>query len=138
MKMELASQGFEVGLVTTHAGKMIDFYENLLGLEAQGQLDFPGGTQKRFTVGNSILKVVSYDEDPPLRQTPGGGRAQEGIRYISFIVANLLEMAESLKAAGIPFAEELTEFGGGFGWLFVEDPDGNWVEIAGALSSADS
>lgn len=41
---------------------MVAFYEDCLGLPAQGELDFPGGTMKRYTLGTNVLKLVTLDQ----------------------------------------------------------------------------
>ena len=43
--------------------------------------------------------------------------------------------AEQVKDAGYEIAQELAEFAPvpGMGWMFVADPDGNWVELVGPL-----
>ena len=44
-------------------------------------------------------------------------------------------MAEELAASEYEVVEPLTEFEPvpGMGWLFVADPDGNWIELFGTL-----
>ena len=48
---------------------------------------------------------------------------------------NLSGLAEKIAASPYEFAEPLTEFAAvpGMGWLFVADPDGNWIELFGTL-----
>ncbi len=135
MAIELLAHSVEIGLVTTNLDRMIEFYENFLGLPFQLDLDFPGGTMKRYLIGDNTLKLVTYDQPPPAEVTPGGGRAQTGVRYLSLVVKNITEVAEQVTAAGYEIVEPLTPFTAlpGIGWLFVADPDGNWVELAGPL-----
>jgi predicted enzyme related to lactoylglutathione lyase len=66
---------------------------------------------------------------------PGGGPAQAGIRYLTLVVQNLTEVAAAAQAAGHTIAQPLAEFAPvpGMGWMFVADPDGNWVELVGPL-----
>ena len=89
MKLDLLTPGVEVGLVTTNLEAMIAFYEGFLELEFQGEIDFPGGSQRRYTLGGSVLKLVTYSPPPPLPAATGGGRAQAGIRYFTIGVKNL-------------------------------------------------
>jgi catechol 2,3-dioxygenase-like lactoylglutathione lyase family enzyme len=133
VSVQLLNEGIEVGIVTANPEAMQHFYQDLLGLELQGELPFPGGTMRRFGIGKSTLKLVSYDEPPPEPVAPGGGRARAGIRFVTLVIAGVRAAAERLEAAGCPIAEPVTEFAPGTGWVFVEDPDGNHVELAGTL-----
>ncbi|HTI77078.1 MAG TPA: VOC family protein, partial [Mycobacterium sp.] len=42
VRFDLLSPGIEVGLVTTNLEPMIAFYEGFLGLDFQGEVEFPG------------------------------------------------------------------------------------------------
>lgn len=135
MKLDLLTPGIEVGLVTTNLDAMVAFYEGFLGLEPQGVVDFPGGSQRRYTLGNGVLKLVTYTPAPAAPAAPGGGRAQAGLRYFTIGVTNLRAVAEAVAAAGYEVAEPVTEFAPvpGMGWMFLADPDGNWIELFGTL-----
>lgn len=135
MAIELLATNIEVGLVTTNLDAMVGFYEGFLGLPHQGDLDFPGGTMRRYAIGNNVLKLVTLDEPPTAPATPGGGPAAAGIRYYTLVVSNVTTASEQVKAAGYEIAQELAEFAPvpGMGWMFVADPDGNWVELVGPL-----
>ena len=65
MKLDLLTPGIEVGLVTTNLEAMVAFYEGFLELELQGEIEFPGGSQRRYTLGGSVLKLVTYSPPPP-------------------------------------------------------------------------
>lgn len=135
VKLDLLSPGVEVGLVTTNRDEMVAFYEGFLELEPQGEIEFPGGSQRRYSLGGSVVKLVTYESPPPQPVTTGGGRAQAGIRYFTVGVKNLRGIAEEFAAAGYDVVEPLTEFAPvpGMGWMFVADPDGNWIEMFGTL-----
>lgn len=135
MALELLAPTTELGLVTTNLAPMVEFYETFLGLPYQGDLDFPGGTMKRYAMGKNVLKLVTLDEPPAGPAIPGGGPAAPGIRYFTLMVANVTTAAEQVRAAGYEIAQELAEFAPvpGMGWMFVADPDGNWVELVGPL-----
>jgi catechol 2,3-dioxygenase-like lactoylglutathione lyase family enzyme len=136
MAVQLLAPSIEVGLVTTNRDAMVGFYEGFLGLTHQADLEFPGGSMRRFAVGaNVVLKLVSYDEPPASPPTPGGGRAQGGIRYITLVVADVRDAARQAADSGYPVVEEPTTFPAvpGMGWCFVADPDGNWVELVGPV-----
>ena len=136
MTVQLLAPSIEVGLVTTNREAMVGFYEGLLGLPHQGDLDFPGGSMKRYAVGpNVVLKLVSYDQPPASPPVPGGGPAQAGIRYITLVVADVRDAARQASDAGYVVVQEPAAFPGvpGMGWSFVADPDGNWVELVGPV-----
>ena len=135
MKLDLLSPGIEVGVVTTNLEAMVAFYENFLELECQGVVDFPGGSQRRYTLGNGVLKLVTYTPPPPVPAAPGGGRAQAGTRYFTIGVKDLRAVAKSFAESDYEVTEPVTEFAPvpGMGWMFVADPDGNWVELFGTL-----
>jgi predicted enzyme related to lactoylglutathione lyase len=135
MAVELLATSVEIGVVTTNLDEMVDFYENFLGLSHQGDLDFPGGTMKRYAIGSNVLKLVTLDEPPAAPAVPGGGPAQAGIRYLTLVVTNVSETARQVEDAGHTVAQPLAEFAPvpGMGWMFVADPDGNWVELVGPL-----
>ena len=134
MAADLLTPGFEIGIVTTDLEPMLAFYRDHLGFALEGDLDFVGGTMKRFKLGESTLKLVTYDEDPVGEVVPGGGRVARGFRYLSIFVSNLLEVHDALVESGFEIGESITEFGGGVSFFFVVDPDGNWLEIAGPVS----
>lgn len=127
--------GIEVGLVTTNLDAMVAFYEGFLELEPQGVIDFEGGSQRRYSLGNSVLKLVTYTAPPAVPAAPGGGRAQAGLRYFTIGVNKLRAVSEAFEASDYDVVEPLTEFAPvpGMGWMFVADPDGNWIELFGAL-----
>ncbi len=135
VKLDLLTPGVEVGLATTNLEAMIAFYEGFLELEFQGEIDFPGGSQRRYTLGGSVLKLVTYSPPPPLPAAAGGGRAQAGVRYFTIGVKNLRALADGFAASEYEVVESLTEFAPvpGMGWMFVADPDGNWIELFGTL-----
>jgi predicted enzyme related to lactoylglutathione lyase len=135
MAVELLATSVEIGVVTTNLDEMVDFYENFLGLAHQGDLDFPGGTMKRYAIGSNVLKLVTLDEPPATPAVPGGGPAQAGIRYLTLVVTNVTVTARQVEDSGHTVAQPLAEFAPvpGMGWMFVADPDGNWVELVGPL-----
>lgn len=135
MRLDLLSPSIEIGLVTTNLDAMVEFYEGFLGLEHQGDIAFTDGSQRRYALGASVLKLVTYDTAPALPPAPGGGRAQAGLRYFTIGVQNLRAVAADVEAAGYAVVEPPTEFAPvpGMGWMFIADPDGNSIELFGTL-----
>jgi catechol 2,3-dioxygenase-like lactoylglutathione lyase family enzyme len=135
MKLDLLSPGIEIGIATTNLDAMVAFYEGFLELECQGEIEFPGGSQRRYSLGNGVLKLVTYTPAPAQPAARGGGRAQAGLRYFTIGVKNLRAVADVFAESGYEITEPLTEFKPvpGMGWMFVADPDGNWIELFGTL-----
>jgi catechol 2,3-dioxygenase-like lactoylglutathione lyase family enzyme len=135
VRLDLLTPGIEVGLVTTNLNAMVAFYEGFLGLEFQGEVAFPGGSQRRYSIGSGVVKLVTYDPPPPTPAAPGGGRAQAGVRYFTIGVKELRAVAEAFVRSEYEVVEPVSEFAPvpGMGWMFVADPDGNWIELFGTL-----
>ena len=135
MNLDLLTPAVEIGLVTTNLEAMVEFYEGFLGLEPQGEIEFGDGSQRRYTLGGSVIKLVTYTTPPPLPPAPGGGRAQAGLRYFTIGIQNLRDAAARIEAAGYDIVEPVTEFAPvpGMGWMFIADPDGNSIELFGTL-----
>ncbi|WP_163799559.1 VOC family protein [Mycolicibacterium sediminis] len=135
VNLELLSPTVEIGLVTTNLDAMVDFYEGFLGLELQGEIEFAEGSQRRYVLGASVLKLVSYHTPPAAPPVPGGGKAQAGLRYFTIGVTGLAAAAQKVEAAGYQIVEPPTEFAPvpGMGWMFIADPDGNSIELFGTL-----
>ena len=133
MNLDLLTPDVEIGLVTTNLEAMIEFYEGFLGLEPQGEIESGDVSQRRYTLGGSVIKLVTYTTPPPLPPTPGGGRAQAGLRYFTIGIQNLRDAAARIEAAGYNIVEPVTEFAAvpGMGWMFIADPDGNSIELFG-------
>ncbi|MDZ4264873.1 MAG: VOC family protein, partial [Mycobacterium sp.] len=114
---------------------MVAFYEDFLELEPQGDIEFDGGSQRRYSLGASVLKLVTYTPPPQAPVAAGGGRAQAGLRYFTIGVNGLRAVADAFEASAYDVVEPLTEFAPvpGMGWMFVADPDGNWIELFGTL-----
>jgi len=135
MNLDLLTPSVEIGLVTTNLEAMVEFYEGFLGLELQGEIEFADGSQRRYALGGSVIKLVTYTTPPPLPAAPGGGRAQAGLRYFTVGIQNLRDAAARIAAAGYEIVEPPTEFAPvpGMGWMFIADPDGNSIELFGTL-----
>jgi predicted enzyme related to lactoylglutathione lyase len=97
----------------------------VLGLEYLGDLEFPGNHMWRFQAGGSVVKLL--EQDPPA--AAAGGTPTAGLSYLSLFVSNLDELVEEIAAAGCTIAIPVTEFQPGARFAFVQDPEGNRIEL---------
>ena len=83
----------------------------------------------RLWCGESLIKIVVPDREPPAMAAPGGIQGATGYRYWTISVDNLSELVAACEAGGYKVAVPETEIRPGVTIAMVEDPDGNWVEF---------
>ena len=134
------------GFVVQDLDAMVAFYRDALGLSVIREVDsiapptgdhtgFPGARRKLVFVGKPggehMLELVHYI-DPP---SPEGHlqRHQLGAAHICFNVDDLASLRDRLTELGIrfvtqPIFREAAD-GGRSGICYIQDPEGNWVEL---------
>lgn len=131
MGVQLAKSAIDLGIVVSDGPRAMAFYCDLLGLEHVADMPMPiggGGTMHRVQCGDSLLKLVAFDETPPA--AVGGGIAGAlGLRYLTLIVSNLDEVLASCVEADVPVVTPATDLRPGVRIGIVKDPDGNLVEF---------
>lgn len=133
MPVDLMMPSIEVGIITIHIDKMLPFYRDTLGLTYESEMAFPGGMMHRMKCGDNIIKLVIMDTAPESTSPLGGPSQATGYRYFSIGVNNIQQVVSDCEAAGYPVATPVTPVFEGFGFTFLEDPDGNWIELFGPL-----
>lgn len=131
MTANLAKPGVDLGIVISDSEKALAFYCGVLGLEHVADMPMPiagGGTMHRVQCGDSLLKLVKLNEDPPA-DSGGGIPGSQGFRYLTLTITNIEEVAAACEANDIAVAVPITTVREGVTILMVEDPDGNWVEF---------
>lgn len=109
--------------------KMIEFYNQVLGLQALTPINLGRGQQMLlFKVGAGQIKLASGLT--PGRQYHPGGALNEatGIRLITFTFPEETALAQRFVAAGYP-APVFKDIGGGRKAALVKDPGGFNVEL---------
>ncbi len=129
MKLEVAKDSIDIGIVTTDIEPMLKFYHDTLGLELEGELELPGLKMSRLICGTTVVKLVVNDREPDSRPAPGGPRGATGYRYWTISCSNLAQMVEKCQQAGTRIPFPVTEIRPGVSIAMVEDPDGNWIEL---------
>ena len=129
----VGSAKFEVGIVVRDAEAMAEFYGDVLGLTRVDDLDFTGGTMRRYAHGDAVVKLVSTGEPPALSNPPSGpAGGAAGLRYLTIAVHDVAAMVQRCQDAGRLVPVPPFEFQPGVTVAMVEDPDGNWVELVHA------
>jgi catechol 2,3-dioxygenase-like lactoylglutathione lyase family enzyme len=128
MPAKLSSEAIEVGVVVRDVDRSLAFYRDVLGLEYLGDLDFSIAHMWRFQAGTSVVKLLRFADEPAASNPPGEVSAT-GYRYLSLFVSNLEELVSECAAFGATVAIPVTEFQPGSRFAFVEDPEGNRIEL---------
>ncbi|MDT2005805.1 VOC family protein [Rhodococcus opacus] len=129
MAAKLVKPTIDIGIVTTNQDAMVEFYGNVVGLPALPDVPMNGFLVKRFQVGDCVLKLVQFDEEPAGRSVPGVLGDSTGLRYWTVSVSNLDEVLSAVEAAGQKVVDGPTEVRPGVSIALVTDPDGNLLEF---------
>jgi glyoxylase I family protein len=131
MVAQINNAAVEVGIVVRDAQRSLAFYRDTLGLPYLGDLEFPGTHMWRFQAGGSVVKLL--EQDPPA--APPGPTPTAGFSYLSLFVGNLDELVAEVAAAGGSVAIPVTEFRPGARFAFVQDPEGNRIELLDVVAA---
>ncbi|MEM9035146.1 MAG: VOC family protein [Actinomycetota bacterium] len=131
MPVELSKDAIDLGIVVTDSESALGFYRDLLGFRHEGDVPMPvgSGVMHRLWCGDSLIKLVCWDETPAAAAPPGGPQAATGYRYWTMRVANLEGIMAECEAAGVDIVVPVTEVRPGVTIGMVNDPDGNVVEF---------
>lgn len=128
MAAKLGSGAIEIGIVVRDPDRCLEFYRDVLGLPYLGDLDFGVARMWRFQAGTSVVKLLRFREEPAASSPPGEVTAT-GYRYMSFFVTNIEDLIGECERFGAAVPVPLTEFQPGSRFAFVEDPEGNRIEL---------
>ncbi|MBL6620030.1 MAG: VOC family protein [Ilumatobacteraceae bacterium] len=125
-------RAIDLGIVVRDAEAALGFYRDVLGLVDEGSMPMPvgaGGTMHRLRCGDSLIKLVAFDENPDAKAPRGGIPGASGYRYFTIHVVNIDEIAEACRSAGVRVVVEPVEIRPGVRIALINDPDGNTVEF---------
>lgn len=126
--MSMKSKFMYVGIRVTDLERSIDFYTNMLGMKVSGRSKIE--QTKGETVGlqtekdGFTLELNYYEKDSPYNTKYVVG---EGLDHLAFKVDDLDKALEEAKKAGHRTILQMKADGGR--WAYIEDPDGNWIEL---------
>jgi lactoylglutathione lyase len=124
----MKSKFMYVGIRVTDLERSIDFYTNILGMKVSGRSKIE--QTKGETVGlqtekdGFTLELNHYEKDSPYNTKYVVG---EGLDHLAFKVDDLDKALEEAKKAGHRTILQMKADGGR--WAYIEDPDGNWIEL---------
>jgi glyoxylase I family protein len=131
MPLQLSRSAVDVGIVIRDSEKSLAFYRDLLGMRFEATIPMPvgKGQMHRLWCGDSLIKLVRFDDLPDASNPGGGLGAATGFRYLTIHASNLVEMLAECEAAGVKIVIPTREVRPGVTIAMVEDPDGNVVEF---------
>jgi predicted enzyme related to lactoylglutathione lyase len=130
MPLKIADPGIDVGIVAHDATSMLSFYRDLLGLKEETAIVMPGGgVMNRLRAGDSLVKILVFNQPPPSNGTPGGIKGTSGLRYLTIHVSNLNETTRTIAMAGHTIVVDCKTLREGVAISIIEDPDGNYLEL---------
>ena len=119
-------------LRTTDVPRMVQFYQEVLGCRVERTLPPETGlTQLR--AGDALIDIVAVDSE--LGRAGGGppGRSGNNLDHFCLELENVgqEELSDWLVSRGVECSEFETRYGAaGFGpSVYIEDPDGNTIEL---------
>jgi glyoxylase I family protein len=130
MAVQLQKQSLDAGIVTKNPQAAQRFYGEVLGLPLAGELEIPNyGLVRRYTVGDSTLRVFVPTAEPATEGSREGFASQTGIRYLTLSITNLEQVVAEVEAAGFRVPVPIRDLRPGVRVAQVEDAEGNTVEL---------
>ena len=135
--LNLSHPTVDVAITCSNFEESLDFYHNKLGFEIVLDLDIPealaqdvglaptGFRQVRLKAGNTLIKLMDIESPPP---TPTD-EFSAGVRWLTFIVADIQKTVENLKQNGVEFLSEPISAPDAAGVVCAKDPDGILIEF---------
>ncbi len=127
--MKPGKDSLDLGIIVSDIRASLNFYKDMLGLEFVGLTPVWFGTMHRLRFGTSDFKLIEPAKDKVPPKGAIGLESQLGFRYVTFVVKNLPELCQELKANGVEFALPEKEVRPGVRIAMAKDPDGNIVEF---------
>ncbi|MDM5155321.1 VOC family protein [Bacillus sp. DX1.1] len=108
----------------------LQFYKNILHLTIKGE----HGTYIEFDTGSTILAINSRESVQELTGLSiPKGVLESSTFEIGFVVENVEETIEALRAQGVTVLVEPITKPWGQTIAYISDPDGNYIEICSSL-----
>ena len=135
--LNLSHPTVDIAITCSNFERSLDFYHNKLGFEIVLDIEIPdslaqdvglaptGFRQVRLRAGNTLIKLMDIESPPP---TPTD-KFSAGVRWLTFIVADIQKTVENLKQNGVEFLSEPISAPDAAGVVCAKDPDGILIEL---------
>ena len=127
--MEMIEDGILIGLVVRDSEVILDFYQNILGMElGRTEPMDEGGTKYYLTFKGGLLKLFAPDDLP--EKTPAGVMDHTGYNLLTFVVTNIQDMSALFEEKGVRIITPIQTTDSGTRWMIILDPEDNCIELA--------
>ena len=147
---DFSNPTFFVGSVVTDLAKSVDFYTNIIGMTKTGEfsVDGPKAKELGLTDGRKVdVTVLKLENSPqanewklmsfgtkPGHKKPNYLHDDTGMQYITILVNHLEPIIKRIEKNNIKILSgKPSDLGGGRLFILVQDPDGTFIELIGAM-----
>jgi lactoylglutathione lyase len=117
-----------VGIRVTDLDRSIGFYTKVLGMKVAGRAKIEQTKGEVVSLqsekGGFTLELNYYEKGSPYNTHYSAG---EGLDHLAFQVDDLDNALEEAHLAGHKTVLDVKAEGGR--WAYIQDPDGNWIEL---------
>lgn len=119
------------GINAMDTDKSLDFYTRVLGFKQEETIVLGGQNFYFVGDGNICIEIEKA-------WTPGASQFDNGLSHMALAVDDLEDTAARLKAEGVKFLVEPSQFRPDRKIAFIEDPDGVKIQLIEFLSTQNS
>ncbi len=147
---EFSNPTIFVGSVVTDLAKSVDFYTNIIGMTKTSEFSVDGQKAKELglTDGRAIdVTVLKLEDSPqanewklmsfgtkPGHKKPNYLHDDTGMQYITILVNHLEPIMQRIEKNNIKILSgKPSDLGEGRLFILVQDPDGTFIELIGAM-----
>ena len=134
---QLQRSNVDLGIVCSNFEQSLHFYRDLLGFEEVLDIRIPKEVataaclaprefrQVRLRAGDTLIKLMEIESPPE----PRSFDFQSGVRWLTFIVADVPSLMSKLKGRGVEFMAEPVSAPDAKHVVCAKGPDGMLIEL---------
>lgn len=145
---DFAKSGISVGVVVEDLAKSLDFYQNVIGMVKTGAFSVEGVRAKELGLSNgdrfdvTVLKLENSEQAAEWKLMSFGKKPTHpkqkfvpddtGMQYVTIYVKSMKPILERIKKYKVKtLGITPTKLDETYGFVLVQDPDGNFIELIG-------